>query len=129
MDAAEHPEDHSEDESHGHGQQRGQQAVKDEFDQLKHGVASYPHSVEAVCGEGLRDDIFETDLSDHTSQRRTMSSENNQHRQGGDLEMMDTRARSDFQVFTLQITNLTVCYMNTMTSHYLITCNNTNNST
>lgn len=48
VDAAEHPEDHSEEESHGHGQQRGQQAVKDEFDQLERSVASYPHSVEAV---------------------------------------------------------------------------------
>lgn len=69
MDAAEHPEHHPEDERHGHGEQRGQQAVKDEFDQLEGGVASYPHSVEAVRGDGLRDDIFEADLSDHTSQR------------------------------------------------------------
>lgn len=66
MDAAEHPEDQSEDERHGHGQQCGQQAVKDEFDQLKRGVASDPHFVEAVRGDGLRDDIFETDLLDHT---------------------------------------------------------------
>lgn len=67
VDAAEHPEDHAEDERHGHGQQRGQQAVKDEFDQLKGGVASDPHSVEAVRGDGLRDDIFKTNLSDRTS--------------------------------------------------------------
>lgn len=67
MDAAQHPEHQAEDESHGHGEQRGQQAVKDEFDQLKHGVASYPHSVEAVCGDGLGDDIFETNLLHHTS--------------------------------------------------------------
>lgn len=67
MDAAEHPEHQTEDERHGHGEQRGQQAVKDEFDQLKHGVASYPHSVEAVCGDGLSDDIFETNLSHRTS--------------------------------------------------------------
>lgn len=72
MEAAEHPEHHPEDESQGHGEQRGQQAVKDEFDQLKHGVASYPHPVEAVRGDGLRDDIFKTDLSDHTRQRHTM---------------------------------------------------------
>lgn len=69
MDAAEHPEHQAEEERHGHGEKRGQQAVKDEFDQLERGVASYPHSVEAVRGDGLRDDIFETDLSDHTSQR------------------------------------------------------------
>lgn len=81
MDAAEHPEHNPEDESHGHGEQRGQQAVKDEFDQLKRGVASYPHSVEAVRGDGLRDDIFETDLSDHTS--LTTHSESNQRLQEG----------------------------------------------
>lgn len=68
MDAAEHSEDHSEDKSHGHGQQRGQQTVKDEFNQLKHGVASYPHSVEAVCGDGLRNDIPKPNLSDCKSQ-------------------------------------------------------------
>lgn len=73
VDAAEQPEHHSQDESHGHGEQRGQQPVKDEFDQLEGGVASYPHSVEAVRGAGLRDDIFEADLSHHTTQRHTMS--------------------------------------------------------
>lgn len=62
VDAAEHPEDQPEDERHGHGQQRGQEPVKDEFDQLEHGVASYPHSVEAVRGDGLRDDILKTHL-------------------------------------------------------------------
>lgn len=67
VDAAEHPEDQSKDESHGNRQQRGQQAVKDEFDQLKRGVASYPHSVEAVRGDRLRDDIFKTNLTDYTS--------------------------------------------------------------
>lgn len=62
VDAAEHPEHQSQDEGHGHGEQRGQQAVKDEFDQLKRSVAPYPHSVEAVRGDGLRDDIFKTHL-------------------------------------------------------------------
>lgn len=62
MNAAEHSEDQSEDESHGHSQQSGQQAVKDEFDQLEGGVASYPHFIEAVCGNWLRDDILKTDL-------------------------------------------------------------------
>lgn len=69
VDAAEHPEHHPEDESHRHGQQCGQHAVKDEFDQLKGGVASDPHSIEAVRGDGLRDDIFKTDLSDHIKAR------------------------------------------------------------
>lgn len=73
VDAAEHPEDQSEDEGHRHGQQRGQQAVKNKFHQLKHGVASYPYSVEAVRGDGLRDDIFKTNLSDQTRfQRESM---------------------------------------------------------
>lgn len=63
VDAAQHSEHHTEDKSHGHGEQRGQQAVKDELDQLKCGVASYPHSVEAVRGRGLRDHIFKTNLS------------------------------------------------------------------
>lgn len=71
VDAAEHREDQPEDERHGHGQQRGQQPVEDEFDQLKRGVASYPHFVEAVSGDGLCDDIFETNLSGHTSQGNT----------------------------------------------------------
>lgn len=62
MDAAEHPEHHAEDERHGNGQQRAQQPVEDEFDQLEGGVASYPHSVEAVRGDGLCDDIFKADL-------------------------------------------------------------------
>lgn len=75
MDAAEHPEDQTKDESHGHGQQRGEQTVKRELHQLEHGVASYPHPVEAVCGEGLRDDIFETDLSHHS---KTEKAENEQ---------------------------------------------------
>lgn len=72
MDAAEHPEHHSQDESHGHGEQRSQQPVEDELDQLERGVASDPHSVEAVRGAGLRDDVFEADLSHHTIQRHTM---------------------------------------------------------
>lgn len=71
VDAAQDSEHHTEDESHGHGQQRGQQAVKDELDQLKGGVASYPHSVEAVRGRGLRDDIFETNLSGQPSHAKT----------------------------------------------------------
>lgn len=71
MYAAQHPEHHTEDESHGHSQQRGQQAVKDELDQLKGGVASYPHSVEAVRGRGLRDDIFEVNLSGQPSHAKT----------------------------------------------------------
>lgn len=65
VDAAEDPEEQPEDEGHGHCQQRGQQAVKEKLDQLEHGVASYPHSVEAVRGDGLRDDVFKTDLSGH----------------------------------------------------------------
>lgn len=65
VDAAEHPEDQSQDERHGHGQQGGQQAVEDEFDQLERREAPDPHFVEAVRGDGLRDDIFETNLSDH----------------------------------------------------------------
>lgn len=71
VDAAQYSERHTEDESHGHGQQRGQQAVKDELDQLKGGVASYPHSVEAVRGRGLRDDIFKTNLSGQPSHAKT----------------------------------------------------------
>lgn len=71
MDAAQHSEHHTEDESQGHGQQRGQQAVKDELDQLKCGVAPYPHSVEAVRGRGLRDHIFKTDLSGQPSHAET----------------------------------------------------------
>ena len=66
VDAAEHREHQAEDERHGHGQQSAEQPVDHEFHQLKHGVASYPHFVEAVCGDGLRDDIFKTNLSDHT---------------------------------------------------------------
>lgn len=73
VDAAEHPEDQSQDESHRHGQQRGQQAVENKLHQLKHGVASYPHSVEAMCGDGLRDDIFETNLSDHNETEKAQS--------------------------------------------------------
>lgn len=63
VDAAEHREHQAQQESHGHGQQSRQQAVEDEFEQLKRGVTSDPHSVEAVRGDGLRDDIFKTDLS------------------------------------------------------------------
>lgn len=99
VDAGEHPEHQTEDESHGHGEQRGQQAVKDEFDQLKHGVASYPHSVEAVCGDGLSDDIFETNLSHRTSR-------------SGEKNMISAgKGKHDFQVFMLQITNVTMCYI------------------
>lgn len=36
----------------------------------------------------------------------------------------DGLTRSDFQVFKLQITNLTVCYMKTIRSHYLVTVDN-----
>lgn len=66
VDAAEHREHHTEDERHGHGQQRAQQPVKDEFDQFESGMAPYPHSVKAVRGDGLRDDIVKADLSDQT---------------------------------------------------------------
>lgn len=68
VNTAEHSKDYPEEESHGHSEQCSQQAVKDEFDQLKGGVASNPHSVEAVRGNGLRDDIFKTHLLDQTGQ-------------------------------------------------------------
>lgn len=71
VDAAQHSEHHTEEKSHGHGQQRAQQAVKDELEQLEGGVASYPHSVEAVRGRGLRDHIFKTNLSGRVSHART----------------------------------------------------------
>lgn len=71
VDAAEHSEEHPEDKGHGHGQQRGQQPVKDELDQLKGGVASYPHPVEAVRARGLRDHVFKTNLSGHPSHAET----------------------------------------------------------
>lgn len=69
VDAAEHREHQAQQESHGHGQQSRQQAVEDEFEQLKRGVTSDPHSVEAVRGDGLRDDIFKTDLSGDRRER------------------------------------------------------------
>lgn len=71
VDAAQRSERHTEDESHGHGQHRGQQAVKAELDQLKGGVASYPHSVEAVRGCRLRDDIFKSNLAGQPSNAKT----------------------------------------------------------
>lgn len=125
MDAAEHPEDQTKDESHGHGQQRGEQTVKRELHQLEHGVASYPHPVEAVCGEGLRDDIFETDLSHHS---KTEKAENEQGaarrdatraQEGARAKMMDRGAGSDFQVFTPQISRRALRYMETMKSAWL----------
>lgn len=60
---AQHSEQQTQEESRGHGQQRAQQAVEEELRQLKGGVASDPHSVEAVRRDGLRDEILEAHLS------------------------------------------------------------------
>lgn len=101
VDAAQHSEHHTEDESQGHGQQRGQQAVKDELDQLKCGVAPYPHSVEAVRGRGLRDHIFKTDLSGQPSHAETKKDiiSADTHDGGG----VDAHGGCDFQVFRLKV--------------------------
>lgn len=102
MDAAQHSEHHAEDKSQGHGQQRGQQAVKDELDQLERGVASYPHSVEAVRGRGLRDHIFKTHLSGQPSHAKTKKDiiSADTHDWGGGV---GAHGDCDFQVFRRKV--------------------------
>lgn len=115
VDAAEQPEQHSQDESHRHGEQRGQQPVKDEFDQLERGVASYPHSVEAVRGAGLRDDIFEANLSHHTVQRHTMR---HSSAANGVCEHDGLTRRQPLPGIHAGDISVAACYMKTKRSHY-----------
>lgn len=65
VDAAEGREHQPQGERQGHGQQGGQQPVEDEPEQLEGCVAADPHSVEAVRGAGLREDVFKIDLFGH----------------------------------------------------------------
>lgn len=62
MYTAEDPENNSYDECHGNGQKRGEDPVEDVFNQLEHSMTANPHSVKAVCGDGLSNDVFKTNL-------------------------------------------------------------------
>lgn len=62
MYTAEDPENNPCNKRHGNGQKRGEDPVEDVFHQLENSMTTNPNSVKAVCGVGLSDDVFKTNL-------------------------------------------------------------------
>lgn len=62
MYTAEDPENNPRNKCQGNSQKRGEDPVEDVFHQLEHSMTADPHSVKAVRGDRLSDDVFKTNL-------------------------------------------------------------------
>lgn len=66
MYTAEDPENNPCNKCHRNSQKRGKNPVEHIFHQLEHSMTADPHSVKAVCGDGLSNDVFKTNLGIQT---------------------------------------------------------------
>lgn len=75
MYKAEDPKNNPRNKCHRNSQKRGENPVEDKFHQLEHSMTADPHSVKAVRGDGLSNDVFKTNLWNQTWNKKINSAQ------------------------------------------------------